>query len=71
MCVLDCVRIKPHTTHLNLEEALAYIEELKPRKAYLTHLNHDILHARESRTLPDNVELAYDGLVISDEPDEA
>ncbi|MBK9164431.1 MAG: MBL fold metallo-hydrolase [Acidobacteria bacterium] len=69
--VLDCVRIKPHTTHLNLEEALAYIDELKPRKAYLTHLNHDILHARESRTLPDNVELAYDGLVISDEPVEA
>lgn len=61
---LDCVRIKPHTTHLCLEEALAYIEELKPKKAYLTHLNHDIMHARDSRLLPDNVEFAYDGLSV-------
>ncbi len=62
--VLDCVRIKPHTTHLCLEEALAYIEELKPRQAFLTHLNHEILHARDSRLLPENVQLAYDGLIV-------
>lgn len=61
---LDCVRIKPHSTHLCLEEALAYIEELKPGRAFLTHLNHDILHGRDSRLLPDNVEFAYDGLVV-------
>lgn len=64
--VLDCVRFKPHTTHLCLEEALSYIEELKPRRAYLTHLNHDILHERDSGLLPDNVEFAYDGLVVTD-----
>jgi phosphoribosyl 1,2-cyclic phosphate phosphodiesterase len=63
--VLDCVRLKPHSTHLHLEEALGIIEDLKPKRAYLTHLNHDILHARDSNLLPDNVELAYDGLVIS------
>lgn len=62
--VLDCVRLKPHTTHLCLEEALAIIEDLKPRRAYLTHLNHDILHARDSALLPGNVEFAYDGLVV-------
>jgi len=61
---LDCVRIKPHSTHLCLEEALDYIEKLKPKRAYLTHLNHDILHERDSRLLPDNVEFAYDGLVV-------
>ncbi|MBX3243641.1 MAG: MBL fold metallo-hydrolase [Acidobacteria bacterium] len=61
--VLDCVRIKPHSTHLNLDEALAIIEDLKPKRAFLTHLNHDILHARDSKLLPDNVEFAYDGLV--------
>lgn len=65
--VLDCVRIKPHTTHLCLDEALAYIEELKPKKAYLTHLNHDILHERDSVRLPDNVEFAYDQLVVGEE----
>lgn len=61
---LDCVRIKPHSTHLCLEESLALIEELKPKRAFLIHLNHDFLHERESRLLPDNVELAYDGLVV-------
>jgi phosphoribosyl 1,2-cyclic phosphate phosphodiesterase len=62
--VLDCVRIKPHTTHLNLDEALAVIEELKPKRAFLTHLNHDILHERDSHLLPDNVRFAYDQLVV-------
>jgi len=62
--VLDCVRIRPHSTHLCLEEALAIIEDLAPTRAYLTHLNHDILHARDSKLLPDNVEFAYDELVI-------
>ena len=64
--VLDCVRIKPHSTHLCLEEALAYIEDLKPKKAFLTHMNHDFLHERDSKRLPDNVEFAYDGLVVED-----
>ena len=64
--VLDCVRIKPHATHLCLEEALAYIEDLRPKRAFLTHLNHDILHRRESRLLPDNVRLAFDELVVED-----
>jgi phosphoribosyl 1,2-cyclic phosphate phosphodiesterase len=62
--VLDCVRIKPHSTHLCLDEALAIIEELKPKRAFLTHLNHDILHQRDSRLLPDNVRFAYDQLVV-------
>ena len=64
--VLDCLRIRPHPTHLWLEQALAYIEQLKPRRAYLTHIAHDIKHARDSKLLPDNVEWGYDGLEISD-----
>ncbi|MDQ3322464.1 MAG: MBL fold metallo-hydrolase [Acidobacteriota bacterium] len=64
--VLDCVRIKPHATHLGLYEALEYIERLKPKKAFLTHLNHDVLYDRDSRLLPDNVQFAYDELVVED-----
>jgi phosphoribosyl 1,2-cyclic phosphate phosphodiesterase len=64
--VLDCVRIKPHSTHLGLAEALDYIEKLKPKRAFLTHLNHDILHDRDSKLLPDNVQLAYDELIVTD-----
>lgn len=62
--ILDCVRLVPHSTHLCLEEAIAIIEDLKPKKAFLTHLNHDILHERESKILPDNVFLAYDELIV-------
>ncbi len=62
--VLDCVRIKPHSTHLCLAEALGYIEDLKPKRAFLTHMNHDLKHERDSRLLPDNVKFAYDELVV-------
>lgn len=62
--VLDCVRIKPHSTHLCLEEALAIIEDLKPKRAFLTHLNHDIMYERDSHLLPSHVMFAYDGLIV-------
>jgi phosphoribosyl 1,2-cyclic phosphate phosphodiesterase len=65
--VLDCVRIRPHSTHLCLSEALEYIEKLRPKRAFLTHLNHEIMHERDSNLLPDNVCFAYDGLVIDNE----
>ncbi|HEX8495459.1 MAG TPA: MBL fold metallo-hydrolase [Pyrinomonadaceae bacterium] len=64
--VLDCLRFKAHPTHLWLERALEYINELKPRRAYLTHIAHDVKHARDSAQLPPGVEFAYDGLEISD-----
>lgn len=64
--VLDCVRLKEHSTHLCLEEALDYIEELQPKRAFLTHLNHDIMYKRESKLLPENVRFAYDGLIVED-----
>lgn len=62
--VLDCVRIRSHSTHLGLNEALEYIERIKPGRAFLTHLNHDVLYKRDSKLLPDNVSFAYDGLVV-------
>ena len=62
--VLDCLRIRPHPTHLWLERALEYVAELRPRRAYFTHIAHDIKHARDSALLPEGVEFAYDGLEI-------
>jgi phosphoribosyl 1,2-cyclic phosphate phosphodiesterase len=62
--VLDCLRVKPHPTHLTLDTALAYVERLRPRRAYLTHIAHDIKHARDSELLPPGVEWAYDGLEL-------
>ena len=61
---LDCLRIRPHETHLWLEKALQYVEELKPKRTYFTHITHDVKHERDSKLLPENVEWAYDGLVV-------
>ena len=63
--VINALRKEKHISHYNLEEALALIERVKPKKAYLTHISHLMgLHADVSRELPDNVEIAYDGLKI-------
>jgi phosphoribosyl 1,2-cyclic phosphate phosphodiesterase len=65
--ILDCLRVRPHPTHFNLEQSLEIVSELKPRRAFFTHMSHEIKHARDSRLLPAGVEFAYDGLEINDE----
>jgi phosphoribosyl 1,2-cyclic phosphate phosphodiesterase len=62
--VLDCLRLEPHPTHFNLDQALRTVEELKPRKTTLTHLGHDFDYSRWLKKLPKDVFLAYDGLTI-------
>ena len=62
--VLDCLRFKEHPTHLWVDKALEYINELKPRRAFLTHIAHDVKHDRDSKRLPPGVSWAYDGLVV-------
>lgn len=61
---VDGLRYKPHPTHSHVARALANIERLKPRRAYLTHICHDLPHARTESQLPPHVRLAYDGLEI-------
>mgnify|MGYP000471452778 FL=1 len=64
--VLNALRIESHPTHLNLEEALGLVEELKPKKAYFTHISHLLgFHDEVSKKLPKNVHLAYDSLQIN------
>ncbi len=63
--VVNALRWQEHYSHFNVNEALALIREVAPERAYLTHSSHDIgLYADINPTLPDGVELAYDGLVI-------
>lgn len=63
--VVNALRIKPHHSHLNLEEALAFIQKLRPEKAYLTHISHLLgFHDEVEKMLPPNVHLAYDNLKI-------
>lgn len=61
---LDALRYKPHPTHSTVQQSLAYVERLKPKMTYLTHICHDLGHERAERLLPPNVRLAYDGLEI-------
>jgi phosphoribosyl 1,2-cyclic phosphate phosphodiesterase len=63
--VLDALRQKPHRAHFGLGQALEVIARLKPRRAYLTHMSHDLEHEATNRRLPPGVELAYDGLTFS------
>jgi phosphoribosyl 1,2-cyclic phosphate phosphodiesterase len=64
LLIIDALRYSPHPTHLHLEMALHYISELRPRRALLTHISHDLQHTVASRDLPRDVELAYDGLEV-------
>ncbi len=62
--VIDGLRRQPHPTHQNLDEALAEVAVLRPRRAWLTHLTHDFDDATDNEGLPAGVRLAYDGLVV-------
>lgn len=63
--VINALRYKPHPTHFSIDEAVAVIERLKPKQAYLTHISHQVDHAATNEQLPAGVEVAYDGLRIS------
>jgi len=64
--VVNALRIKPHYSHFNLEEALAFITLVKPKKAYLTHISHLLgFHDEVQQALPKNVYLAYDNLQLN------
>jgi phosphoribosyl 1,2-cyclic phosphate phosphodiesterase len=64
LLVLNALRQKPHPTHFSLDQALAIIDELRPRRALLVHMTHDMEHATVNATLPEHVRLAYDGQIV-------
>ncbi|MFC5045863.1 MBL fold metallo-hydrolase [Aquimarina hainanensis] len=64
--VVNALRIEAHHSHFNLEEALQFIEEVAPEKAYLTHISPNLgFHAAVEKTLPEHVFIAYDNLKIT------
>lgn len=63
--IINALRIQTHPTHLNLAEAIALSQELKVKKTYITHISNRLgFHAEVEKTLPENVFLAYDELVV-------
>ncbi len=63
--VLTALRRKEHISHLTLREALGLIEEVKPGKAYLTHISHQLgTHKSLMKELPPGIQPAFDGLML-------
>ncbi len=63
--VLNALRRETHLSHFTFNEAIELVKELKPEKAYFTHISHQLgLHKNVQNELPYNIELAYDGLKI-------
>lgn len=63
--VINALRIHEHPTHNNLEEALAHIQKIKPKKAYITHIGFQLgFHDVIQKSLPENIFLAYDELIL-------
>lgn len=61
---LDALRHRPHPTHSTVENSLRLVRELEPRRAFFTHISHDLAHEETNRNLPENVKLAHDGLKL-------
>lgn len=67
--ILDALRYTPHPMHSNIEQSLRLLDELRPRRAWFTHMSHDVSHAAANAELaghpgPTEVRLAYDGLSL-------
>ena len=65
LIILDALRKKKHISHFNLDQALALLEEVQPKRALLTHISHYMgFHDDVNKSLPKNIQLAYDGQKI-------
>ena len=61
---LDALRHKPHPTHSTVENSLRIVERVKPRRAFFTHICHDLPHEATNASLPEHVQLSYDGMKL-------
>lgn len=64
LLVLDCLRAKPHPTHLSITEAIAVAQRVAARRTLFVHMSHEVDHAAVAATLPAGMDLAFDGLTV-------
>jgi phosphoribosyl 1,2-cyclic phosphate phosphodiesterase len=65
--IINALRREEHISHFNLKEALDFIQMVEPERAYLIHISHLMgKHEDVEKELPENVFLAYDGMVLDD-----
>ncbi len=60
--ILDALRYREHETHFSIAQATAAAERINAKQTYFTHMTHDIVHAEANAKLPEDIQLAYDGL---------
>ncbi len=60
--LLDCLRTRPHNTHINVEQSLEYAGLINAKTTYLIHMTHELEYETLSAQLPENIKVAYDGL---------
>jgi phosphoribosyl 1,2-cyclic phosphate phosphodiesterase len=65
LLIMSAIRYDAHPTHFTLAQALAAVEDVRPRRAVLTHLSHVFDYDTVNAQLPPGVELAYDGMALS------
>jgi phosphoribosyl 1,2-cyclic phosphate phosphodiesterase len=65
LLIIDALRETPHPTHYSVSEALALIDDVRPRRAILTNLHTDLDHATLAAKLPPGVVPAHDGLTVT------
>jgi phosphoribosyl 1,2-cyclic phosphate phosphodiesterase len=65
--ILGALRRRPHPTHFNLEQAVEQAERIGARRTFFTHIAHELPHAATNAELPHGMELAYDGLAVTEE----
>ena len=63
--IIDALRPRPHPSHSHLEKSIAFVEKLKPRRAFFTHMGHELDHDGTEAILPSHIRLAYDGLKLT------
>ena len=63
--ILDPLRIEPHFSHSHLEKSLGFVNLLKPKRAFFTHMGHNLDHDATEAILPPHIRLAYDGLQLT------
>jgi len=61
---LDALRHRPHPTHSTVENSLCIVERLRPKRAFFTHICHELAHEETNASLPPQVRLAHDGLKL-------
>jgi phosphoribosyl 1,2-cyclic phosphate phosphodiesterase len=65
LLILDALRPAPHFSHSHLEKSIGFVNLLKPRCAFFTHMGHDLDHEATNAILPPHIRLAYDGLQLN------